>query len=121
MTVEECFDQVINEEVPTNKGTFHEWATVKAYLLEAPRIEAVSTYQEFFRVENLPNPKAPKWLITLACMWKALEMGHKRQKKLFSGLEKQCLYLLAKLDENALQLNKNLRSHIKSGNADILS
>lgn len=121
MTVAECYDHVINEIVPTNKGLWHEWATIKEYLISQPKVEAIEAYKEFFRKEPAELEKAPKWLIVLACMWRGLELGHKRQKRSFNGLDKQCLYLLAKLDENALKLNKTLRTHIKSGNADILS
>lgn len=121
MTVEECFDQVMEDMVPGNKGAWHEWATLKAALMASPKADAVQTYTDLFGTEPQELETAPKWLVVLACMWKGAEAGHKRVKRLFSGIDKQSLALLAKLDESALKLNKSLRTHIKSGNADILN
>jgi hypothetical protein len=120
MTVEECFDRVMQETVPENKAAWHEWATIKAYLGGMSRIEHTECYTELFGTEPQELKTAPKWLIMLACMWKGAELGHKRVKRLFSGVDKQSLALLAKLDESALNLNKSLKAHIRTGNGDIL-
>lgn len=120
MTVEECFDRVMNEDVPENKAAWHEWATIKAYLFGQSRIEHTDCYRELFGTDPEELKTASTWLIMLACMWKGAEAGHKRVQRLFSGVDKQSLALLSKLDETALNINKPIKVHLRTGNGDIL-
>lgn len=122
MELDNCVASVLNNSVPKFKTVWYEWACIKAYLSDKPHFDCQELYQELFN--RIPEDKletAPKGLIILACMWKGLERGYKRAGRVFPGLEAQCLALLASLDENALNDNKKLKVHIRSGNADILS
>lgn len=121
MNIEECFDKVMNDEVPANKTAWYEWSVVKTYLQGSPRVEYKECYTSLFDTEPKELETAPEWLILLACMWKAAENGHKRLKLRFSGLDAQCLSLLKQLDEKALNNDKKLKIHIRSGNSDILN
>lgn len=121
MNVIECYDQVMKDSVSAHKGAWHEWATLKAYLCDAPKIEAIETFRQLFDMELANDTKSPKWLIQLACEWKGAELGHARTKKRWEGIDASTLAVVRQLDEKTIVYNSKVHKHLRHSDPELVA
>lgn len=92
------------KEVKLSQPVDYEQAYMKAALEGRNNADSALAYKEMFGLP--PKSGTPYWLVRLAIYYGGLEIGHRRCKSKFTGVDASFASLVQRLDENELRNNK---------------